>query len=86
MEDHSYEATPEERGLYEKSWHISLNKEGTQGPMRQRPDFRERTRIFNYTTIHVESAGEGNSPIHPEDQARHHRQQFEGFEEYNYTV
>ena len=38
LEDHS-KATPEERGRYKKSRHISLNKEGTQGPIRQRPDF-----------------------------------------------
>ena len=33
LEDHSYEGTPEERGRYKKSWHISLNKEGIQVPL-----------------------------------------------------
>ena len=46
LEDHSFEATPEERGRYKKLWHTSLNKEGTNGPNRQRPDFRG---IFNRT-------------------------------------
>ena len=82
LEDHSYEATPEERGRYKMSCHISLNKEGTKGPIRQRPDFREakHTYLQPYKE-HVESTSGGNSPIHPENQARHHRQQFKGFEE-----
>ena len=61
LEDHSYEATPDERGRYKKSWHISLNKEGTQGPIGQRPDFREAK--YTYLQLykeHVESTGEGN--------------------------
>ena len=43
-EDHSYEATLEERGRCKKAWRISLNKDGIQGPIRQRPDFREAQR------------------------------------------
>ena len=77
LEDHSHEASPEERGRYKKSWHISLTKEGTQGPTRQRPDFREaKHTYFQLYKEHVESTGEGNSPIHPENLARHHRQYF----------
>ena len=87
LEDHSYEATPQERGRKKVSWHISLNKEGTQGPIRQRPDFREAKHTYlQLYKEHVESTGGGNSPIHPENHARHHRQQFKGFEEYSYTV
>ena len=39
--DHTYEATPGGRRRWEKNWHIFLNKEGKQGPIRQRPDVRE---------------------------------------------
>ena len=76
LEDHSHEATPEERGRCKKSWHISLNKEGIQGPIGERPDFREAKHTYlQLYKEHVESTGEGHSPIHPENQARHHRQQ-----------
>ena len=41
LEDLSYVAKTEERSRNEKSWKISLNREGIQGPMNQRPDFME---------------------------------------------
>ena len=76
------------RRRWEKNWQIVVNKEGKQGPMRQRPDFCEAK--HTYRQLHkeqVESTGEGNSSIHPADQTRQSdRQQFEGFEEYNYMV
>ena len=57
---HSYEATLEERGRYVESWHISLNKEGTQGPIGQRPDFREAKHTYlQLYKEHVESTSEG---------------------------
>ena len=79
MEDHSYAATPEDRSRYKKSWKISLNKEGTQGPTKQHPDFREPTqkckRLYDED---VERTGEGNRPIPPAQQIRQRReQQFE---------
>ena len=87
LEDQSFVATPEERGRYKKSWKVSLNKEGTQGPLQQRPDFREaKHRYLQLYNEHVERTGEGNSPIHLAHQTRHHSQQFEGLEEYNCTV
>ena len=61
LEGHSYEATPEERRRWEKNWHIALNKEGKQGPMRQRPDFCEAKQTYRQLyKEHVESTGEGN--------------------------
>ena len=33
-------ATTEERSRNDKSWKMSLNREGIQGPTHQRPDFR----------------------------------------------
>ena len=78
-EDHSFVATPEDRSRYKKSWKISLNKEGTHGPTKQRPDFREATqkckRLYDE---YVERTGEGNRPIPPAQQIRQRReQQFE---------
>ena len=87
-EDHSCEATPGERRRWEKNWHTVLNKEGKQGPMRQRPDFREAKQADRQLyKEHAESTGEGPNPTHPAHQARqNYRQQFEGSEEYNCTV
>ena len=69
---------------WEKNWHTVLSKEGKQGPMRQRPDFRDANKLY---TEHAESTGEGINPIHSAHQARqNYRQQFKGSEEYNYTV
>ena len=38
LEDNSYFATPKERARNDKKWVLSLNKEGVQGPVNQRPD------------------------------------------------
>ena len=78
LEDYSYVATDEER-RYKKSWKISLNKEETQGPTEQCPDFREATqkrkRLYDE---YVERTGERNRPIPPAQQIRQRReQQFE---------
>ena len=86
MEDHSNEATPGERRRWEKNWHIVLNKEGKQGPMKQRPDFRESKQAHRQLyKEHAEGTGEGINSIHPAHQARqNYRQQFNDSEEYNY--
>ena len=47
LEDHSYDATPEERRRWQTNWFVVLN-EGVQGPIRQRFDFREAL-IVDYT-------------------------------------
>ena len=41
LEDHSDVATKLERSRKEKSWKLSLNAEGIQGPWNQRSDFKE---------------------------------------------
>ena len=41
LEDHSYQATPEERSRWQNKWSMRVNKEGNQGPMSQRPDCRD---------------------------------------------
>ena len=44
LEGHSFFATREERTRNEKNWVLSLNEEGVQGPLNQRPDFVEAQR------------------------------------------
>ena len=46
LEDHSYEATPQERGRWQGNWKIVLNREGVHGSISQRPDFREAKRAL----------------------------------------
>ena len=85
LEDHSYVATQQERSRNEKSWKLSLNAEGIQGPFNQRSDFKEAKqtckRLYHeYTAI----TGSGNKPISPGQQVRQRLdQQFEGFQEYD---
>ena len=88
LEDQSYVATPEERSRYHNSWKIPLNREGIQGPIRQRPDFIEaKQKFIRPSDEHVERTGAGNSRIHPAQQIRQlSDQQFEGLDEYSYTV
>ena len=38
LEDHSYKATPAERGRWQRNWKIVLNKWREQVPIRQQPD------------------------------------------------
>ena len=50
----------------EKNWKIVLDKEGVQGPIRQRPHFREAKHAYRRLyTEHVASTGQGNKSIHP---------------------
>ena len=88
LEDHSFSATKKERTRNEKNWVLSLNKEGVQGPLNQRPDFVEAKReLKRLHDEHVKETSEGNTPIHPKQRTRQRRtQQFEGLEEHNYQV
>ena len=72
-----------QRPRNEKIWFLSLNQEGVQGPMNQRPDFVEAKRkCKRMHDEHVEETSEGNTPIHPKQRTRQRRdQQFEGIEE-----
>ena len=87
-EDHSYTATREERRRNGKSWKLSLNAEGVQGPLNQRSDFRGAKQTCK--RLHHECTaitGSGNKPIPPEQHVRHRRnQQFEGHEEHAYRL
>ena len=88
LEDHSCEATPAERARYEKNLKISLNRQGREGPIRQRHDFGLAKHAYRQLyKEHAESTGEGNKPIHPAQQRRqNYKQQFAGFEKFAYTV
>ena len=39
-EDHTYHLTLEEKRRYKEQWYLTLNKEGKNGPMKLRSDFR----------------------------------------------
>ena len=85
LEDHSYEATPQERGRWQRNWEIGLDKEGVHGPIRQRPDFREAKRAScPLYKEHVESTGRGNQSA--QQRRQNPQQQSEGHEEYAYKV
>ena len=62
LEDHSYVATTEERTRNEKHWVPSLNKEGVQGLLKQRPDFVEAKREMK--RLHDERVKELQKEIH----------------------
>ena len=59
-------------------------REGVQGPIRQRPDFREAGRAYRRLCGgRVGSTGQGNKSIHPAQQRRQNsQQQFDEHEEY----
>ena len=86
LEDHSYMATP--KNSQRENWFLSLNQEGVQGPMNQRPDFVEAKRKYKRLhDEHVKETSEGNTPIHSTQRTIQQRdQQFEGLEECDYQV
>ena len=88
LEDHSYEATPQDLVRWQRNWEIGSDREGVHGPIRQRPDFREAKRAScPLYKEHVESTGRGNQSIHPAQQRRQNpQQQSEGHEEHAYKV
>ena len=88
LEDHSYIATKEERSRNEKSWKLSMNAEGIQGPLNQRSDFMEEKQTCKRLHHeHTAIIGSGNEPVSPGRQVRQRLdQQFEGLEEYAYQL
>ena len=50
LEEHSCVSTPKARARNEKNWVFSLNKEGVQEQMNQRPDFAEAKQKMKKTT------------------------------------
>ena len=82
-----YIVTPKEIARNEKKWVLSLNKEGVQRPVNQRPDFAEAKQKLKRLHDDVKETSEENTPIQPTQRTRQRRdQQFEGLEEYDYQV
>ena len=81
-------ATRQERSQNEKSWKLSLNVKGIQGPLNQRSDFieaKQKCKILYDERTAV--TGDGNKPIPHGEQVRQRLdQQFEDFEEYDYQI
>ena len=87
LEGHSYVATLQE-SRNGKSLNISLNSEGTQGPLNQRSDSIEAKQTCKrLCDEHTAITGDGNKPIPPAQQVRQRlAQQFVGLEEYDYRL
>ena len=70
-EDHTYKLTPEERRRCKGQWYLTQNKEGKNGPMKLRSDFRAAVMMKN--RLHHESREPIEEPIHPGQQRRNNR-------------
>ena len=87
-EAHIYVATRAERIQNSKHWILTLNAEGPQEPLNQRPDVaqakKERKRLHDE---HLARTQEEYRTILRSQQVRQRKgQQFEGNEEHNYAV
>ena len=69
-EDHTYHLTPEEKKRYQGQWYLTLNKEGKNGPMKLRSDFRAAVLMKN--RLHHESGKQLEERLHPDQQRRWH--------------
>ena len=88
LENHSYFATKAERIRNSTHWILTLNKEGAQQPLHRRPDFaqakRECKRLHDE---HLRKTQQDYRTILRSQQIRQRKgQEFEGIEEYDYTV
>ena len=87
-EKEDFVAAWQERSGNEKSWNISLNAEGVQGPLNQRGDLKEaKQECKRLYDEHTAITGDGNKHVPPKQQVRQWLdQQFEGLEEYDYRL
>ena len=88
LEKHLYVATKAERIQNSKHWILTINAEGPQQPLNQRPDFaqakRECQRLHDE---HLASTQEECRTIPRSQQIRQRKgQQYKGNEEYDYAV
>ena len=88
LEKHVHVATKAERIQNSKHWILTINAEGPQQPLNQRPDFaqakRECKRLHDE---HLARTQEENRTIPRSQQIRQRNgQQFKGNEEYDYAV
>ena len=88
LEKHFYVATRAERIQNSNHWILTINKEGAQKPLNQRPDFAQATReCKRLHDEHLARTQEDFRTIPPSQQARHRkRQPVEGIEEYDYAA
>ena len=69
-EDHTYHLTPEEKKRYQGQWYLALNREGKNGPVKLRSDFRAA--VLMKSRLHHESGEPIEEPTHPGQQRRWH--------------
>ena len=62
QEDHTYRLTPEEKKRYQRQWYLTSNKEGKNGPMKLRSDYRAAVSMKN--RLHHGSGEQVEEPIH----------------------
>ena len=88
LEKHFYGATRAERIQNSKHWILTLNREGPQQPLNQRPDFAQAIRdCKRLHDEHLARTQDEYRTIPRSQQVRQRKgQQFEGIEEYNYAV
>ena len=67
-EDHTYRLTPEEKRKYQGQWYLTLNKEGKNGTMKLRSDFRAAVLMEN--RLHHESGEQTEERLHPDQPRR----------------
>ena len=66
--DHAYHLSTEEFERYQGQRYLTLNKSGTNGPMRFRSDFRAAVSIKN--RLHLETGEQVAEPISPQQHRR----------------
>ena len=88
LEKHLYVATRAERIQNWKHWTLTLNTEGPQQPLNQRPDFAQAKRECKRShDEHLARTQEEYRTIPRSQQVTQRKgQQFEGNEEYDYAV
>ena len=65
-----YHLTPEEEKRYQGQWFLTLNKQGKNGPMKLRSDFRAAVLMKN--RLHHESGEQVEERLHQDQQRRWH--------------
>ena len=88
LEKHRYTAIKAERIQNSKHWILTLNAEGPQQPLNERPDFAQAKRVRKRLhDEHLARTQQSNRPIHRSQQYRQGKeQQFEGGEDFDYVV
>ena len=88
LERHDFSATKAERLQHAKHWILRLNADGSQKPLRQRPQFSVALKqCLKMQDAHLAETRRSLRPIRPEHQQRQRDdQQFEGGENCDYYI